>query len=92
MQAVHDLGDLGLARRIYYNQILPLVDVLQGNNNSLGTIKAGVSIRGIDVGPPRRPGRLIGKKDHERLKQLFKNFDENEAQIAEEIARKRILK
>jgi 4-hydroxy-tetrahydrodipicolinate synthase len=92
MQAVHDLGDLGLARRIYYNQILPMVDVLQGNNNSLGTIKAGVSIRGIDAGPPRRPGRPIGEKDHERLKQLFKNFDENEAQIAEEIARKRILK
>ncbi|MBN1274576.1 MAG: dihydrodipicolinate synthase family protein [Candidatus Aminicenantes bacterium] len=88
MQAVHDLGDLGLARRIYYNQILPVVDVLQDNNNSLGTIKTGVSIRGVDVGPPRRPGRPIEEKDRMRLEQLFKNIDENEVQIAKEIAKK----
>ncbi len=56
MTAVHHRGDLPLAREIYFNQILPLVDVMNRNSNPTGTIKAAVTARGIAVGPPRRPG------------------------------------
>ena len=56
MTAVHQRSDLTLAREIYFNQILPLVDVMNHNNNPTGTIKAAVTARGIAVGAPRRPG------------------------------------
>jgi 4-hydroxy-tetrahydrodipicolinate synthase len=56
LRAVGELGDLALARRIYYEQVLPLVDFLSRNNNPTGTIKAGLCARGVDVGLPRRPG------------------------------------
>ncbi|MBN1660060.1 MAG: dihydrodipicolinate synthase family protein [Anaerolineae bacterium] len=57
MRAVEQ-GDLPLARHIYFDQILTLVDVLLANNNPTGTIKAAVTARpdAVDVGAPRRPG------------------------------------
>ena len=60
MRAVEQ-GDLGRARRIYFEQILPLVDVMLANNNPTGTIKAAVSARpdGVDVGAPRCPGSAL---------------------------------
>jgi dihydrodipicolinate synthase/N-acetylneuraminate lyase len=56
MHAV-ELADLTLARRIYFEQILPVVNVLARKYNPTGTIKAGVCARGINVGVPRRPGQ-----------------------------------
>ena len=65
------LGDLALARQIYYGQILPLVDVLAANYNPTGTIKAAVRARGVDVGPPRRPGSDVSPEDWQRLQLLM---------------------
>ncbi len=50
-------SDLERARRVYFERILPLVDLLDRTSNPTGTIKAGVRLRGIDVGVPRPPGQ-----------------------------------
>jgi 4-hydroxy-tetrahydrodipicolinate synthase len=83
MQALGELGDLGLARRIYYEQILPLVDLLARNNNPTGTIKAGVCARGVEVGAPRRPGHPVGRADREALERLVADITRAEEQMAE---------
>lgn len=74
MQAVHSVKDLDLARRIYYRQILPLVDIMSRNNNPTGTIKAGVCARGVDVGSPRRPGNPVSPADRETIARLVKEI------------------
>lgn len=86
VRAVNELGDLRLARRIYYNQILPLVDMLVRNYNSIGTIKAGVCVRGVDVGFPRRPGRGVGPTDRKLLERLIAKIARAEVETAAELA------
>ena len=86
MHAVGDLGDLRLARRIYYRQILPVVDVLARNYNPTGTIKAGVCARGVDVGAPRRPGRAAGPADREHLERVVTDIARAEVEITAELA------
>jgi 4-hydroxy-tetrahydrodipicolinate synthase len=56
MSAV-EIGDLDRARSVYFRCILPLVEMLHRTSNPTGTIKAGVRLRGIDVGVPRPPGQ-----------------------------------
>jgi len=51
--------DPAAAREIYYRQILPVSDWIARTNNPSGVIKAGVTLRGIDCGAPRRPGRPL---------------------------------
>ena len=82
VRAVVEFGDLPLARRIYYEQILPLVDVLAANHNPTGTIKAAVRARAVDVGVPRRPGQDVGPVDRERLRELMAGVTRAEAQTA----------
>ena len=79
MRAVQELSDLALARRIYYRQILPLVDVLARNLNPTGTIKAAVCARGVDVGVPRRPGHTVGDDDALALSALMHDIQLEEA-------------
>lgn len=86
MCAVLELGNLSLARRIYYRQILPLVDVMVRNNNPIGTIKGGVNARGVDVGVPRRPGGSVGKADQIHLKRLMSDITQAEITVAAEMA------
>lgn len=86
MRAVVELGDLDLARRVYYGQILPLVDVMLRNNNPTGTIKAGVCARGVDVGAPRRPGSGLGLADQEHLARLMSDIVRAETEVAAELA------
>jgi 4-hydroxy-tetrahydrodipicolinate synthase len=82
MRAVGEWGDLALARRIYYQQILPLVDLMIDNNNPTGTIKAAVCARGVDVGAPRRPGSAVGPVDQAHLEQLMAGIARAEATVA----------
>ena len=79
-------GDLALARRVYYRQILPIVDVMARNNNPTGTIKAGVRARGVDVGVPRRPGSDIDEADRRCLAALALEISEAETATDEELA------
>jgi 4-hydroxy-tetrahydrodipicolinate synthase len=67
MDAVLVDGDLARARRIYYEGILPLVDLMFQNSNPTGTIKAGLRARGVHVGVPRRPGSDVSAGDASTL-------------------------
>jgi len=87
MRAVAERGDLRLARRIYYTQILPVVDVLARNYNPTGTIKAGVCARGVAVGAPRRPGHPVSPADQELLARLVADIAQAEVETAAEFAR-----
>ena len=87
MRAVIELGDLALARQIYYEQVLPVVDVLRRNNNPTGTIKAAVCARGVEVGVPRRPGSPVGPADRAYLDELMADIIRAEAGVAEELRR-----
>ena len=74
MRAVHDEHDFALARCIYFDQILPTVDLLSRNCNPTGTIKAGVCARGAAVGVPRRPGRGINASDQGVLEDIIERI------------------
>jgi 4-hydroxy-tetrahydrodipicolinate synthase len=75
------LNDLPLARRIYYRQILPFVDVMARNFNPTGTIKAGVTARGLDVGLPRKPGSGVSAADKAHLERLAADVTQAEKEI-----------
>lgn len=87
-RAMVHLHDLGLARRIYYRQILPFVDVMARNNNPTGTIKAGVCARGVDVGVPRRPGNRVRPEDQQYIEKLVQEVASLEAEVDREINRR----
>jgi len=70
MKAVES-RDLELARGIYFDRILPLVDLLDRTSNPTGTIKAGVRLRGIDVGVPRAPGQDLLPSELSELRALL---------------------
>jgi len=80
LRAVHVTRDLELARRIYFEQILPLVDVMAVTQNPTGTLKAGLLARGVAVGAPRRPGRAVEAKDQERIARLVTEIARAEAE------------
>jgi 4-hydroxy-tetrahydrodipicolinate synthase len=82
MQAVVELGDLEMGRQIYYDQILPLVDVMSRNHNPTGTIKAGVNARGVEVGAPRRPGSAVSPADRVAIERLMCEIARAEARVA----------
>jgi dihydrodipicolinate synthase/N-acetylneuraminate lyase len=63
--------ELELARRIYFDRILPIVELLDRTSNPTGTIKAGVRLRGIDVGVPRAPGQDLLPSELEELRSLL---------------------
>jgi 4-hydroxy-tetrahydrodipicolinate synthase len=88
MRAVGELGDLEIARRIYYQQILPLVDVMSRNHNPTGTIKAAVCARGVEVGAPRRPGSAVSLADRGSVEHLMTEIARAEASVAAELAQK----
>jgi len=89
MRAVREIGDWALARRIYYAQILPVVDVLARNYNPTGTIKAGVWARGVDVGVPRKPGSTVSSDDQALITRLVADIARAEVEIEAELARLR---
>lgn len=84
IQAIVGLGDLALARRVYYKQILPLVDLINGNHNPVGSIKAGLTYRGVNVGAPRSPGTLVSGYDVELLQACIAQI--NDAEVGDWLA------
>jgi dihydrodipicolinate synthase/N-acetylneuraminate lyase len=81
VRAVHVASDLGLARRIYFQQILPLVDLMVANHNPTGTIKAAVRAWGVDVGVPRRPGSDVSLNDAAALGGLMAAIARREEEV-----------
>lgn len=79
-------SEMELARRIYYRQILPLVDEMAGNNNPTGTIKAGLGARGVEVGAPRRPGRPLAGEPERRVVELVGEITQAELEMEPRLA------
>ncbi len=64
-------GDFDKGRRIM-TAMLPLMSVLEQGGKFVQCIKHGLSLRGIPVGPPRRPLQPLNKDDKRALEQVVR--------------------
>lgn len=63
--------------------ILPLMRVLEQGGKFVQFIKYGLTIRGIDAGPPRRPLQPLNKDEKRVLEQVIKTMDKTILNITE---------
>ncbi|MDD9909113.1 MAG: dihydrodipicolinate synthase family protein [Ahrensia sp.] len=78
-------GDFTKGRRIM-SAMLPLMRVLEQGGKFVQCIKHGVTMRGIECGPPRRPLQPLNKDDKRELEQVIRTMNRAVAQIEEEAA------
>ena len=64
-------GNFDKGRRIM-TAMLPLMSVLEQGGKFVQCIKHGLSLRGIPVGPPRKPLQPLNKDDKRALEQVLK--------------------
>lgn len=64
-------GDFDKGRRVM-SAMLPLMSVLEQGGKFVQCIKHGLSLRGIPVGPPRKPLQPLNKDDKRALEQVVK--------------------
>jgi len=76
-------GDFAKGRRIM-SAMLPLMRVLEQGGKFVQCIKHGLSLRGIPVGPPRRPLQPLNKEDKRALQGTLKIMDSAIARIEAE--------
>ncbi|MEO1066664.1 MAG: dihydrodipicolinate synthase family protein [Pseudomonadota bacterium] len=75
-------GDFTKGRRIM-SAILPLMRVLEQGGKFVQCIKHGVTLRGIDAGPPRKPLQPLNKDDKRQLAEVIRTLDKAIAEIEE---------
>lgn len=73
-------GDFTKGRAIM-SAMLPLMRVLEQGGKFVQCIKYGLTLRGIDAGPPRKPLQPLNKDDKRILTQVVKNLDISISQI-----------
>jgi 4-hydroxy-tetrahydrodipicolinate synthase len=78
-------GDFAKGRRIM-SAMLPLMRVLEQGGKFVQSIKHGVTMRGIECGPPRRPLQPLNKDDKRQLEEVIRTMDRAIAQIEQEAA------
>ena len=76
-------GDFTKGRRIM-SAMLPLMRVLEQGGKFVQCIKHGVTLRGIDAGPPRRPLQPLNKDDKRQLAEVIRTLDTAIKTIEEE--------
>lgn len=76
-------GDFNKGRRIM-SAMLPLMRVLEQGGKFVQCIKHGMSLRGIPVGPPRRPLQPLNKDEKRALAETVKIMDGAIAKIEAE--------
>lgn len=76
-------GNFDKGRRIM-SAMLPLMSVLEQGGKFVQCIKHGLSLRGIPVGPPRRPLQSLNKDDKRALEQVVKVMNTTIAAIEKE--------
>ena len=64
-----DAGDIEGARALFY-EILPLLKFIVAGGLP-ATVKAGLAMRGLDVGAPRLPLKSLTRNDHDALAKLL---------------------
>jgi len=67
-------GDFNKGRRIM-SAMLPLMRVLEQGGKFVQCIKHGVTLRGIDAGPPRKPMQPLNKDDKRELADVIKTMN-----------------
>ncbi|MGI9366896.1 MAG: dihydrodipicolinate synthase family protein [Rhizobiaceae bacterium] len=67
-------GDFTKGRRIM-SAMLPLMRVLEQGGKFVQCIKHGVTMRGIEAGPPRRPLQPLNKDDKRQLEQVVRTMN-----------------
>ena len=67
-------GDFTKGRAIM-SAMLPLMRVLEQGGKFIQCIKHGLNMRGIDVGPPRKPLQPLNKDDKRELEQVIKTMN-----------------
>ena len=70
-QACRVEGDFDKGRRIM-SAMMPLMRVLEQGGKFIQCIKHGATIRGLQVGPPRRPLQMLNKDDKRQLEQVIR--------------------
>ncbi len=76
-------GDFTKGRRIM-SAMLPLMRVLEQGGKFVQCIKHGVTLRGIDCGPPRRPLQPLNKQDKRELAEVIRTMNRVIGQIEKE--------
>jgi 4-hydroxy-tetrahydrodipicolinate synthase len=67
-------GDFTKGRAIM-STMLPLMRVLEQGGKFIQCIKHGLTMRGVDVGPPRKPLQPLNKDDKRELEQVIKTMN-----------------
>lgn len=75
-------GDFAKGRRIM-SAMLPLMRVLEQGGKFVQCIKHGLTLRGIDCGPPRKPLQPLNKDDKRQLAEVVHTMDAAIAAIKE---------
>jgi len=70
-QACRVEGNFDKGRRIM-SAMMPLMRVLEQGGKFIQCIKHGATIRGLQVGPPRRPLQMLNKDDKRQLEQVIR--------------------
>lgn len=78
-------GDFSRGRRIM-SAMLPLMRVLEQGGKFVQCIKHGVTLSGIDTGPPRKPLQPLNKDDERQLANVIKNMNTTIRHIEQECA------
>ena len=73
-------GDFAKGRAIM-SALLPLMRVLEQGGAFIQCIKYGLTLRGIDAGPPRKPLQPLNKDDRRALAQVIRTLDTTIAAI-----------
>jgi 4-hydroxy-tetrahydrodipicolinate synthase len=67
-------GDFKKGRAIM-SAMLPLMRVLEQGGKFVQCIKYGLTLRGIDVGPPRKPLQPLNKDDKRELAEVIRTMN-----------------
>jgi 4-hydroxy-tetrahydrodipicolinate synthase len=67
-------GDFTKGRAIM-SAMLPLMRLLEQGGKFIQCIKHGLTMRGVDVGPPRKPLQPLNKDDKRELEQVIKTMN-----------------
>ncbi len=76
-------GDFNKGRRIM-SAMLPLMSVLEQGGKFVQCIKHGLTLRGIDAGPPRKPLQPLNKDDKRQLAEVIDTMNKTIAVIENE--------
>jgi len=70
--------------RLIMTAMLPLMTVLEQGGKFVQSIKHGLTLRGIDAGPPRKPLQPLNKEDKRELREVITTMNKTISSITGE--------